>query len=86
MGIKEKIKEILVGNMDEVRNVNIDDNTHVINDLYYDSITFISLIINLENEFDIVLDEEKINIDDLLTYKDICDCISKCIEKQKTSR
>lgn len=44
-------------------------------DIGFNSFLFIRLIVEIENEFDIEFDDEKLNIGAFLTINDLCDYI-----------
>ena len=60
-----------LGNIDEIMDINIFD------DLGYDSIQFIELIVKIENEFCIEIDESTLFMENFSTIEKIVDLINE---------
>lgn len=53
----------------------IKDEMTLIDDLAFDSLTFVQMVLMLENAYDIKFDDEYINIEKLKTVKDVAEYI-----------
>lgn len=53
----------------------IKDEMTLIDDLAFDSLTFVQMVLMLENVYDIKFDDEYINIEKLKTVKDVAEYI-----------
>ncbi|MGB0348017.1 MAG: acyl carrier protein, partial [Balneolaceae bacterium] len=72
--IKVKLKEIIVGYLDEDEidiSQDISPDAHIIEDLGLDSFYIIDLIIDIENEFDIAIEND--TIVNLVTVQNVID-------------
>lgn len=74
MNIVEKIKEILTDLCGE-ENINNEDSLQ--NDLFLDSLSMVMLLVEIEESFDIQLDESDMNPFDLLFVQDVIDMVQK---------
>lgn len=84
--INEKINLImeLILNHSNKYNINkIDGSYNLIQDLEYNSINFIELIIDLENNFNIIFDEEMLIINELSAVENIVKITLNLIEIQE---
>lgn len=81
MNIERKLKELIVDiTTEEVDNNSIDTNTDLINDLGFDSIEIIELIVEIENEFKIEIDDDDINMNILTTYSELLSMIERKLQ------
>ena len=53
----------------------IKDEMTLVDDLAFDSLTFVQMVLMLENEYNIKFDDEYINIEKLQTVKDVAEYI-----------
>ncbi len=54
----------------------------LVDDLAFDSLTFVQMVLMLENEYDIKFDDEYINIEKLKTVKDVAEYIKIKVGEQ----
>lgn len=74
MNIDEKVKEILTDLCGE-ENINNEDSLQ--NDLFLDSLSMVMLLVEIEESFDIQLDESDMNPFDLLSVQDVINLVEK---------
>ena len=65
----------------DISPTNIKDDHILIDDLGYDSISFITMIMMIEEEYNFTFDDENINTDVMRTVKNIAEYISSKIEE-----
>lgn len=78
---ERKLKEVILKNTtvaDEKRI--ICDETDLIKDLEYDSLSFVKLIIAIESEFGIEIPEDDIEFDIIGNYRNLKECVSNLIK------
>ena len=70
MNIEQKLKKLIanIATQDVDAN-NINEETLLTNDLGYDSVQIIELIVELENEFSIEIDDDDLEIENLTVYR-----------------
>lgn len=81
--IKVKLKEIIVGYLDEDEidiSQDISPDAYIIEDLGLDSFYIIDLIIDIENEFDIAIEND--TIVNLVTVQNVIDLIKEKTEEK----
>lgn len=80
--IKKKLIELLYKNF-SIEDISKDviPNLDLIDDLSIDSLTFISLLIEIENEFDIIIPDEFVKLDLFRNFDDIVDIIFDLMEE-----
>jgi acyl carrier protein len=61
---------------------NINEKTKL-SEISLDSLSFIQLIVNLEDEFDIQFEDEELNIYDFKTVNDLVDIVEEKINEKK---
>lgn len=83
MELKEKLLQIIHSlegfeeySYDELQNLNY------IDEQLFDSIVFVSLIVELESEFDICISNENMLVEEFSTLNKIYDLVLSCIEKR----
>lgn len=59
----------------------INDDTNMTNDLGFDSIIFIQVIVTIEEKLNISLSNDVLEIDNIVSFFDFYDRIQQCIEK-----
>lgn len=81
--LKKNIKEIIISklNLQELDD-EIIENMDLYLDAAMDSLTFISIIIEIENVFDIIIPDDLLIMDKFRNFKKICDIVEK-ISKEK---
>ena len=67
--IDEELKEIIVTCIDGIDKKDITEETDLIKDLGYDSVNIIQLIVKLEEYFEIEIDDEYLDEENLTEYK-----------------
>ena len=67
----------------DISPTNIKDDHILIDDLGYDSISFVTMIIMLEEVYDFTFDDENISTDIMQTVKNITDYISSKIKERE---
>ena len=67
MSIKERLYKLIM-DLSEVDNPIITDETNLIDDLSFDSVLVVSMIVEIESEFGIVLDDEDLELDTLTNF------------------
>lgn len=74
--IQKKLIELLYKNF-RITDISKDviPNLDLIDDLSIDSLTFISLLIEIENAFDIIIPDEFVKLDSFRNFDDIVDII-----------
>lgn len=81
MNIERKLKALIVDiTTEKVDSNSIDTNTDLINDLGFDSIEIIELIVEIENEFKIEIDDDDINMNILTTYSELLNMIERKLQ------
>lgn len=76
MEIKEKLKKIIVDIAPIVVEISeITDNTVLTKDLGFDSVQIISLIVEIESQFDIEIEDEDLDIEKLTVLKTLTDMV-----------
>lgn len=76
MNIKERLKKIIV----DIAPISVDvseinDDTVLTKDLGFDSVQIISLIVEIESQFDIEIEDEDLNIEKLTVLKTLTDVV-----------
>lgn len=81
MRTEEKLKELIVNiAMQDVNAISINEETNLINDLGYDSVQIIELIVQLEMEFDIEMEDDDLDIENLIVYSRLYKTIERKIK------
>lgn len=81
MRTEEKLKELIVNiAMQDVDAISINEETNLINDLGYDSVQIIELIVQLEMEFDIEMEDDDLDIENLIVYSRLYKTIERKIK------
>lgn len=82
MGIYERLKAVIyrVSNSDSFT---ITKNTNLVDDLGFDSVSIVSLIVEIEDEFNIVLEDEDLEIDLLSNVGTLENIISKKLTRNR---
>lgn len=82
MEIKEKLKKIIVDIASIAVGISeINDNTILTKDLGFDSVQIISLIVEIESQFDIEIEDEDLDIEKLTVFKTLTDMIVNKIQE-----
>ncbi len=81
--IQKKLIELLYKNF-RITNISKDviPNLDLIDDLSIDSLTFISLLIEIESEFNIIIPDEFIKLDLFRNFNDIVDIIFDLMKEE----
>lgn len=59
----------------------ISDDTNMTNDLGFDSIIFIQVIVTIEEKLNMSLSNDVLEIDDIFTFSDFYNRVHQCIEQ-----
>jgi acyl carrier protein len=81
MEIKEKLKKIIVDIVSTP--VEINDNMVLTKDLGFDSVQIISLIVEIESQFDIVIEDEDLDIEKLTVVKNLIYMIENKLQRNQ---
>lgn len=76
--IKDVIYKIFAENNIDINNVN--GSVSLISSGILDSMTFVNILLAIEEELDIEIDFENIDINSIVTIKNLCDIVSKMIQ------
>lgn len=76
--IKDVIYKIFAENNIDINNVN--GSVSLISSGIVDSMTFVNILLAIEEELDIEIDFENIDINSIVTIKNLCDIVSKMIQ------
>ncbi len=83
--ILSKVKECVleIAKLPGIAESNITDETSLIEDLSYDSIMMIELVIEVEDCFDIEINDEDLLFEDFDTFYDFCLLVYRQISEQR---
>ncbi len=84
MNTNIKIENTLT-NIFEENGIFIDDKTILLSDYFPDSLTFVNIIIGIEEAFDIELPDEMLLIENLGTFDDLLERVSHEMERKAAS-
>ncbi len=76
--IKDLIYKIFSDNNINLHNVN--ENDSLISKGIVDSMTFVNILLAIEEELDIEIDFENIDINSIVTINSLCDAVSKMVD------
>lgn len=85
--LSEKVKQIVYNNISDFDSIHIEsaqdieDTYNLIQDLEYDSIDLVNLIVELEKEFDIEFSDHELLLEKLETVQGICECVQCMLSK-----
>jgi len=70
---EDKLKEIIISCSDEseVKMYDINNNTDLVRDYNFNSISIITLVVEIERNFDIEIDDEDLLIDRISSYESL---------------
>lgn len=81
--VDEKLKYIIKDIMDsDLKDISISVSTNLISDLGFDSISIVSLILEIENAFNIEMDNYDLDI--ISKFDALCKMIEKAINNEET--
>lgn len=75
--LKKELIDIILENAPAVDKVEVGMDTNLINDLLYDSISIIHLIVEIENKFNIEFDTENLFLENIDTVRKIYQFIAE---------
>lgn len=82
--IEEKLKSLIIKNTRiKFEIIEIEDDLNLINDLLYDSLSFIQLIVDIEREFKIKFEDEKLDLSYIESYKNLKNYIIERLQIKK---
>ncbi|ECB1044187.1 TPA: acyl carrier protein [Salmonella enterica] len=79
MDIEARVKKVITSCI-AVDVDSINDQTHLVEDLYADSLDLIDIVFGLSEEFDISCNEN--DLPDMTTFADICRVVKKSLESR----
>lgn len=83
MDFKEKLKRIIAEiSSVEIEISEINDDTVLTNDLSFDSVQIISLIVEIESHFDIEIEDDDLDIEKLTVFKNLTDMIANKLQRK----
>lgn len=82
MSIKERLYK-LIANLSETIDPIITDETNLLDDLSFDSVLMVSMIVEIESEFGIVLDDDDLELDILSNVAQLEKMINKKVKEDK---
>lgn len=78
MNIEKRLKNLIMNvAMNGIREEDITRDTILTIDLGYDSIKLVELVVEIENEFNIIMDDEDLDIEKLSKYSKLLDSITE---------
>ena len=78
MNVEQTLKELIVRvAMKDVDVNSINEKTILTNDLGYDSVQIIELIVELENEFNIEIEDDDLEIENLTIYRKLHEIVER---------
>lgn len=79
--VKDEIREIIIEMLKSEGETEkeITDDTQFIEELAFDSVRFITLIVRVEEKFDITLEEEALLFDTNTTVRSLCGYVEKAL-------
>ncbi|MFA9399206.1 MAG: hypothetical protein ACERKV_13205 [Clostridiaceae bacterium] len=75
--VEKTIKKIIKKH--KINEIEITDKTYLIDDLVIDSLSYIYIICDIENALEIEIDDEYLNIDGDITFKEFCELINELL-------
>ena len=81
--IIDRLDKAIIECNGEINALDLNDNTDLIDDLGFDSINIISLVVSIETEFDIEIPDEFLLLEKLRSYKEIKKMVLLRIENDK---
>lgn len=76
--IEQKIKEIIINQLNGTKIDQINLSTNIVNDLGADSLDNVEIVMALEDVFKITIDDELLN-DNINTFQDLVNLVQKCL-------
>jgi acyl carrier protein len=84
--LESKLKSLVAQrSLLDIRPDEIPSSCKLIEDLGYNSLRFIELIVDIEREFSIVIDDESVSIDSLTNFSVLRDVIQKLVPDSSSS-
>ena len=84
MDIRKKIIELCIKINPHLEDHYFYDYERMIDDLDFDSLTITQLVIDIEEQFDIMLPPQKISMSEMETFGKIVDLVHKCITSKES--
>lgn len=84
--LDERLTRVILDNMND-KNIDyiIDEKTDLIYDLGFDSIMIIKLIVDIEDEFQIEIDDDMLEFENITKYKYLQESIIKIIKEKNSN-
>lgn len=71
MTVEKRLNELIIGIAPSVRECDFNENTNLIADFHFDSLSFMQLILEVENEFDFEISDENFVAAKLSQYSEL---------------
>ena len=81
MQIEEKLLELVYMYTEKERKSCCNEDLNLLDDLEYDSLSFMQLIISIENQFGIEFSNEYLDISIMLRFSDLLRIVQEMVEK-----
>lgn len=79
MNTINKLDTLILECVDNKNFLDLNDQTDLIDDMFYDSISIIQLVVNIENEFGVIFSDEYLSLDYLRSYRWLKEYVEKII-------
>ena len=73
--VAEKLKELIILCIQGIKKEQITESTNLMEDLGFDYVNLVELVVDIENEFDIEIEDEYLDIEVLSSFKRLVDMI-----------
>lgn len=77
MNNRERLVRIVSGLMESEEDIKLDDNTNLIEDLGFDSVNIINLVILIEEEFGIEFEDFELGLETLASFSKLLEIVNK---------
>lgn len=80
--IEQKLKEVIIAVSDDISIEMINEDVNLVEDFSFDSVNIIQLVVEIENAFDIEVDDDNLIFENLATYKGLHKMICEKLEEK----
>lgn len=77
---ENRLKELIVSSGEDININDIDENTDLVRDFNFNSISIIQLVVEIESSFSIEIDDENLLLEKLSPYKNLLNIIKTLLE------
>lgn len=81
--IKKRLINIIMESVEEIGEEDIAKDSNLVDELGFSSIDIIGLVVQIENEFNIEIEDEDLNFDSLSTYSNLYNIVLHELSKHK---